>query len=438
MHLRPHAMTRHVVIIGAGIVGAVSAIEALRAGLRVTLVEAGPAGGEQAASYGNAGWLSSHSVIAPAEPGLWKKVPGFVLDPLGPLAIRMRYLPQVAPWLMRYLASGWTEARVEKTAHALRALLVDAPALHHDLASAAGVAALIERRGLLHAYPSRSDFEADGLAWRVRHKTGVRWQELQADALHALEPALHPRYQFGVWVGEAGHCRDPGAYVGALVAHACAQGAASICAQATGFRFESGRLRAVRAAGADIGCDAAVIAAGAHSRALAALAGDLLPLETERGYHVIVDAPQMLPERAQLPQLPVMVSDCKAGATPMERGLRIAGQVEIAGLKAAPNWRRAEILRDHLLRIFPGLPAPLPAASLHYWMGHRPSMPDGRPCIGYASASRDVVHAFGHGHIGLASAARTGRLVAQLLSGRTPEIDLAPFDPRRFARPFAP
>src|SRR6218665_578127 len=98
-HLRPHAMTRHVVIIGAGVVGAVSVIEARRSGLRVTLVEAGPAGGEQAASYGNAGWLSSHSVIAPAEPGLWKKLPGFVLDPLGPLAIRMRYLPQVEPWL---------------------------------------------------------------------------------------------------------------------------------------------------------------------------------------------------------------------------------------------------------------------------------------------------------------------------------------------------
>lgn len=430
-------MTRHVVIIGAGIVGAVSAIEALHAGLRVTLVEAGPVGGEQAASYGNAGWLASHSVIAPAEPGIWKKVPGFVLDPLGPLAIRMRYLPQATPWLIRYLASGWTEARVEKTAHALRALLLDAPALHHALASAAGVPQLIERCGLLHAYPSRSDFEADGLAWTVRHKTGVRWQELQADALHALEPALHPRYQFGVWVGESGHCRDPGAYVSALVAHACAQGATLICAQATGFRFESGRLRAVRAAGADIGCDAAVIAAGAHARSLAALAGDLLPLETERGYHVVVDAPQMLPERPQRPRLPVMVADCKAGATPMERGLRIAGQVEIAGLKAAPNWRRAEILRDHLLRIFPGLPAPLPAAGLHYWMGHRPSMPDGRPCIGYARASRDVVHAFGHGHIGLVGAARTGRLVAQLLADRTPEIALAPFDPRRFARPFA-
>src|SRR5688572_19058828 len=101
-------MSRHVAIIGAGVVGAISAIEALQSGHKVTFIEPGEPGGEQAASYGNAGWLSSHSVIPPAGPGTWKKVPGFLLDPLGPLAIRWTYLPQAAPWLLRYLASGWT------------------------------------------------------------------------------------------------------------------------------------------------------------------------------------------------------------------------------------------------------------------------------------------------------------------------------------------
>jgi D-amino-acid dehydrogenase len=167
-------------------------------------------------------------VIPPAEPGVWRKVPGFVLDPVGPLAIRLSYLPKAAPWLIRYLAAGWTAARVERTAQALRTLLVDAPALHQELATRVGVPQLIERRGLLHAYPSRLNFEADALAWGIRRKTGVRWQEMDGEALHSLEPTLHPRYQFGVWVGEAGHCRNPGAYVKALVAHSCAQGAALV------------------------------------------------------------------------------------------------------------------------------------------------------------------------------------------------------------------
>src|SRR3954463_13772442 len=121
---------RHVVIIGAGAIGVISAIEALREGHRVTLIDPGEPGGEQAASYGNAGWLSSHSVIPPAEPGIWKKVPGYLMDPMGPLAIRWSYLPKILPWLVRYLWAGSTEARIEQTARALRPLLKDAPSLH--------------------------------------------------------------------------------------------------------------------------------------------------------------------------------------------------------------------------------------------------------------------------------------------------------------------
>ena len=143
-------MSRDVVIVGAGLVGAISAVSALREGHRVTLLEADTPGGEQASSFGNAGWLSSHSVIPPAEPGTWKKVPGFLLDPLGPLAIRWKYLPLVMPWLMRYLIAGATLERIAVTAQALRTLLIDAPSLHRELAVAAGAAHLIEQKGLLH------------------------------------------------------------------------------------------------------------------------------------------------------------------------------------------------------------------------------------------------------------------------------------------------
>jgi D-amino-acid dehydrogenase len=414
------------IVVGAGIVGAASALELLRDGHRVTILEPGEPGGEQSASYGNGCWLSPMSVIAPAVPGLWRKVPGFVADPLGPLAIRWTYLPRVLPWLARYLLSGWTEARVERTAHALRALLVDAPALHRALAEEAGVGHLIERRGLMYIFPSRAEFEAEAMAWRIRAKTGVRWLELDEDELRQREPALDRRYRFGVLVEEGGHCRDPGAYVAALVAHARERGADLRRARATGFRIEDGRLRAVTTdAGDEIACDGAVIAAGAHSKALAAAAGDRVPLETERGYHAMIADPEAGP------RTPMMPSDGKMSITWTDRGLRVAGQVEIAGLAAAPNWRRAEILRDHLLRSFPGLPRDMPAERVRFWMGHRPSMPDGLPCLGPASATPDIVHAFGHGHVGLVAGARTGRIVAQLLGGQGPEVPVGPYGPRR-------
>lgn len=420
-------MTRHVAIIGAGIVGACSAVEALRHGYRVTIIDPAEPGGEQSASYGNGCWLSPMSVIPPAFPGLWKKVPKFLMDPLGPLAIRWSHFPRVAPWLVRYLRAGWTWDRVEETARALRPLVVDAPALHLRLADEAGVGHLIERRGLIYVYPSRAEFEAEAMAWEIRHKVGVRWLELDADELRQREPELDRRYTFGVMVEEGGHCTDPGAYTAALVAHAVGQGAEHRRAAATGFAIEAGRLRAVRTDRGDIAADAAVIAAGAHAGPLAAAAGDTVPLETERGYHAELIDPEVSPRHGLMP------SDGKMSVMRTRGGLRCAGQVEIAGLDAAPNWKRAEILRDHLLRCFPGLPRDLPADRVKVWMGHRPSMPDGKPCLGYARATPDIVHAFGHGHTGLVAGARTGRVVADLLAGQAPEIPIAPFDPRRFA-----
>ncbi|SFO02803.1 D-amino-acid dehydrogenase [Variovorax sp. PDC80] len=418
---------RHAVVIGAGAVGSATAIEALRAGLRVTVVEPGEPGAPQATSYGNAGWLSSHSVVPPALPGAWRKVPGWLADPLGPLAVRWPYLPRALPWLLRYLASGATEARVQRIADALRTLLVDAPALHARLAAEAGVPQLIEQRGLLHAYRSRAEFEGDALAWRVRARTGVQWSEWNAGELRRQEPDLDARYTLGIHVGEAGHCRDPGAYVAALAAHARALGAERVAARATGFRIEGGRLRAVRTEVGEIACDTAAVCAGARSGALAAAAGSPVPLESERGYHVV------LPKAAVGPRTPVMVADGKLIAHWMNGGLRAAGQVEIAGLEAAPDWRRAEILHEHLRSMFPALAdAPPEGAEVQRWLGHRPSLPDGLPCIGPAAGSADVVLAFGHGHVGLCGSARTGRLAAQAMAGLAPEIALAPFDPRRF------
>ncbi|WOH63956.1 FAD-binding oxidoreductase [Bradyrhizobium sp. BWA-3-5] len=416
---------RHVVIIGAGAVGVISAIETLREGHRVTLLEPGEPGGTQAASYGNAGWLSSHSVIPPAEPGIWKKVPGYLMDPHGPLAIRWSYLPKASPWLIKYLLSGWTEARVEKTAWALRDLLKDAPALHKKLAEEAGVPDLIECNGVMHVFPSRENFDGD-LGWRIRKRVGIQWIELNADDMRQREPDLTPRYTFGVLVEEAGRCRDPGAYIAALANHAVSSGAELVRAKATGLKLNGNKLVAVLTEQGEIACDAAVIAAGARSKQLVASVGDPLPLETERGYHVMIENPESGPRSS------ISASDAKVVVNWTNKGLRVTGTVEIAGLDAEPNWNRAEILRDSLISMFPKLPTITPPSRIKTWLGHRPSMPDGRPCIGYARASQDIVYAFGHGHVGLVGSARTGRLVAQLLSGKEPEIALQPFAPSRF------
>jgi D-amino-acid dehydrogenase len=416
----------HVVVIGAGIVGAATAVELLRDGHQVSIVEPGEPGGEQSASYGNGCWLSPSSVLPVSSPGLWKKVPGWLADPLGPLSLRWSYLPKALPWLCRFLAAGVTPARVRRLAAAMRPLVAGCPELHRKLAEEAGVGELIHRTGLLYIFPSRADYEAEKLSWDIRAEQGVRWIELDENELRQREPQLDRRYTFGLFMQEGGHCSDPGAYVAALVRHAQEQGAALVRGKALGFDIAAGRLRAVRTDAGDIACDRAVIAAGAWSRTLAHMVGDRVQLETERGYHAMIENPEAAP------RTPIMPSDGKMANTMTAHGLRIAGQVEIAGLDAAPNWKRAEILRDYALRTYPALPRDLPASRVKVWMGHRPSTPDSLPCIGPASGCADVVHAFGHGHIGLAAGAVSGRLAADLVSGKPPVIDPAPYNPARF------
>lgn len=416
----------HVVIIGAGIIGATSAYQCLQAGLQVTLVEPEQPGNEQAASYGNAGWLSSHSVLPPATPGAWKHVPKWLADPLGPLAIRWRYFPRALPWLRRYLSAASNYTKIERTAVALRSLLAGAPAIHEEMADEAGVSHLIVRTGLLHVYLSKAHFLEDAKAWEIRRKEGVEWKELDAEALAALEPDLDRRYTFGVLVPETGSCRNPGAYTAALIRYAQSRGAQLIRAHATGFRIEQGKLSAVLTDKGEISCDKAVIAIGARAKALARQAGDEVSLESERGYHAVLSHPEAGP------RTPTMFADCKVIVTGMEQGLRVAGQVEIADIDDVPDWRRAEILRQHLVKLYPKLPTDLSTDRIKIWMGRRPSTPDGLPCIGLASGCADIIHAYGHGHVGLVGSARTGRLVAQLAQGAQPEISLAPFSPQRF------
>lgn len=418
-------MKADVVVIGAGLIGAHTAVQLVERGLRVMLVDPASPGGEQAASYGNAAWISSHSVLPPASPGVWKQVPKWLIDPLGPLSVRVSHLPRALPWLLRYLTSANTDEKLRTIAGHLRALLVDAPALHAEIAGRTGLSHLIdEKSGLMHVYRDRAAYEADSLGWDIRRDLGIACEEVEADELARLQPNLTRDYSFGVYVPEAGQCLNPGAYCAGLVAHAEKHGARRISAGAVGFRKRGGKLQAVLTTQGEITCGAAVIATGARSGALSAQAGDRVPLESERGYHFMVEGGSNLPG----PSTAVMIGDRKVVISRLEQGVRCAGQVEIASPDTKADWRRAEIMRQHLSAAFPSLDT----SEGRVWMGSRPSTPDGLPVIGPASGVSGVYHSFGHGHVGLVSSARSGRLNAQLIIGEKPEIDLAPFSAARF------
>jgi len=214
--------------------------------------------------------------------------------------------------------------------------------------------------------------------------------------------------------------------VSRLVARFTGQGGEISRAHALGFRIDGGRLTAVHTSAGDVPADAAVVCAGAYSKPLAAALGDKVPLETERGYHLMIRDPETMP------RIPTADADGKFVATPMQLGLRLAGTVELAGLKAPPDWRRARILLDQGRRMLPGLSREHAEERISVWMGHRPSMPDSLPVLGPSRASPDVIYAFGHGHVGMTAAPMTGKIVADLIAGRPAPIDITPFAASRF------
>jgi D-amino-acid dehydrogenase len=413
----------HVIIIGAGIVGTSCALSLVLRGHRVTVVDPEPPG--SATSAGNAGGLSAGSVVPLSGPGLLRQVPGWLSDPLGPLALRWGYLPHVLPWLIRFIRAG-QPARVARQARALRDLNNSVMSAYAPLIKAAGAERLIRHAGHVTVYRSAEGLAKDQRGWALRRSLGIDCQALTADELRQMEPALARDFTHGVYISASGHCTEPKALVTLFAEALTRNGGAIVHQRAHDFVLDGHRAVAVRTESDSHAADAFVIAAGAWSRHLAARVGDRVPLETERGYHVTIRDPGFTLGR------PVFDGEGKFAATSMEPGLRLAGTVELAGLKAAPDWRRARHLLAQGRKLFPALPAHLSEDRLSLWMGHRPSLPDSLPVIGPASAARNVFHAFGHGHTGLTGAALTGRIIADLIEGREPPIDIAPFRPDRF------
>ena len=410
----------HIAVIGTGIVGVCSAAWLQRDGHRVTFIDPREAG--EACSFGNAGSMSPSACLPVGMPGMWKKAPGWLLDPLGPLTIRWWYLPVVMPWLARFLAYS-TRAEVVRIATAMRGLLAPIFEAYGPLLERAGANDLVRRSGCLYVYSSRETARQWQWGMNLRRSLGVDLRDVEEDELVELEPDLRGKFRFGLLAPENGSTLDPSKLVKAIHAQCVRDGASTMKASAADFVRTGTRIKGVRLDnGETFACDGAVIAGGAWSAALVARLGTHIPLETQRGYHVTVASSNL-----QLRHT-IMALEHNLMINPMAMGLRLAGSVEFAGLKAAPNFARAGVLLAKGRELFPHLDA----SRTSEWMGHRPCLPDSLPVIGKAPRADNVWLAFGHGHVGMCGGASTGREIANLVVGRAPQVDLEPFRAARF------
>ena len=418
--------SRPVVVIGGGLVGVCTAAYLQRAGHSVVIVDRQSA--RQAASLGNAGCSNGSSVVPIAMPGVLWQVPGWLMQPDGPLVLRWRYLPRMVPWLTRFVAAS-QPARVAAQARALRALLGPALDAYQPLLDDANANDLVERRGYLIAYSSQNGMAGDEGGMALRRDNGVRIETLDAAALREFEPTLSHDFVGARYISETGHTLDPGALLARLTAQVVARGGRVVDAAATAIETNGAQAVAVHTDKGREAASAVVVAAGAWSAPFVRQLGDRIVFDTERGYHVEIPTPDEMPSR------PVMWAEGKLFATPMNGRLRGAGTVELAGLQAPPNWRRADLLLGQLHKMFPrAVPGEKSTQSVDgaRWQGFRPSTPDSLPVLGPASKVPNAFYAFGHGHVGLTAAASTGRTIAALVNRERPAIDLSPFSIGRF------
>ena len=409
-----------VAVVGAGIVGISAALNLQRAGYDVTVIDKGPPG--EGASLGNAGIMASCAVVPVPTPGIWKKMPGMLLDPMGPLSVKWTYVAGMLPWLLDYLRNSAPE-RVEQIADGLADILSGSVEEHQRLARGTAAAQWINPAPYVYLYKDEQAYHRESYGWNLRQRHGAKYSFLKGGEVQEFDPAISPDYRFAVVLEGHGFIRDPLRLVQSHAEDFRRNGGTLLQREVTDIEFgPAGPSRLLTAQGA-VDFSTLVIAAGAWSGKLAARLGSPVPLESERGYHVVLTDPGVTPK------YPVMSTSGKFVSTPMAMGLRLAGLVEFAGLDVPPNYKRARTLLKHAKQLFPGVQT----AAFTEWMGHRPALPDSLPAIGRSPRHANVYFAFGHQHVGMTGGPKTGRLVAELIQGQEPNIDMRPFAISRFS-----
>lgn len=409
---------RRLAVLGAGIVGACVALHMQRQGWAVGLFDAQPPG--HGTTWGNAGLISVDSCIPLATPGLLRQVPGWLLDPLGPLSLPPRHLLPSLPWLWKRVRCGRWD-RMLHVSDAMRAL--HGPALdgYRELLGARAFGEHILTQGQWHLRLSDRNTRAEQTAALLRQRHGVKAERVASEVLRERLPGLSPRLVEGWWFPAHAHTPDPAALVKALVERFVAEGGSLLQQRAVALLQHQDAVRVVTNAGEHL-VHRVVVAAGMDTLGLMRSMGISLPLQAERGYHV-----QLGPQRG-VPLVPTVFREHGFVATPMSEGLRLAGTVEVAPQDAPFDARRTDAILRHAQTFLPGLDV----SRRSVWMGSRPSTPDGLPIICEAPTMPGVVLACGHGHFGLTGAPMTGRIVAQLLGGPPSGLDIAPYRLSRF------
>lgn len=409
-----------VAVVGAGMVGVCCAMWLQRSGKRVVVLDRNSPG--TGTSYGNAGTYAPFGCVPLNSPQLVKSLPKLLFSKTSPLSVDWAYAATHLPWMLAFLKNCAPD-RVEHITAALANILAHVDAGFDPLVAAAGAGDLVVPNGALYAFSTQAAYERalPGIAAREKH--GVAVEVLDEGPVREMEPALRMPIHKAMHFSDARHVLDPKGLIERLFQRFLADGGGWRQREVSSVKALDDRVEIACTGADELEADQLVVAAGAHSKLIKGSGAEQLPLDCERGYHIVFRGAQHKISRV------VGWQEHGFNATPMSGGLRLAGTVELAGLKKPLNPQRIDYLTDKAHQMFDSLGEPN-----EEWLGHRPTLPDSLPVISRSPRSDRILLAFGHHHIGLTLGGITGRIIADLAQGRVPNFDISAYSAERFRR----
>jgi D-amino-acid dehydrogenase len=410
-----------VIVVGGGVIGAACAYYLNRAGRSVTVLDQGGFG--KGCSHANCGFVCPSHVLPLAAPGAVRAALKALFQPNSPFSIKPRLDPALWSWLFGFARRCNIRDMLE-AGRAIQPLLSSSRALYQQLIDEEHLDCEWQTRGLLFVLATRAGMEHYAATDRLMAESfNLPARRLDGDAVLALEPALKPRLAGG-WLYEADAHLRPDKLLAAWRRALEARGVTvrEGCA-VQGIVREGGHARAVRTSQGEMPAEAFVFATGAWTPLVARELGCRIPIQPGKGYSIT------MPRPAKCPSRPLLFEEHRVAVTPMQSGYRLGSTMEFAGYDTTLDRRRLDLLREgarHYLQEPYGEPV------LEEWYGWRPMTYDGKPIIDRSPVLGNVWIAAGHNMLGLSMAPGTGRLVAELLDGRTPHLDPAPYAVKRF------
>lgn len=423
--------TDRVVVVGAGIVGSCVARELRDRGAHVTVLDRAKAGDHRGASYGNAGIVVPSTFVPLAAPGVVRKALRWMADPTSPFHVKLRPSLDLLRWGITFARSA-NQRHVDRVAPTLAALNRESRRMYEAwapaLTAATGETLHFTRKGVLELCHDEATLVSEARYVDHARTLGLDARMLSRSEVQEMEPDITLDVAGAAYVADDAHL-DPAATMRALHADL----------RATGVHFRHGiEVEGVRDDGRSVHLSvrrddageetitarAVVLAGGAHTAHLARQVGARLALQPGTGYALTV------PMEDQRLHAATILVEGKAAATQVGDRLWIGGTMLIAGFGKGIDPRRVEGIVRTARTFFPGL-TDEQFASARPWMGHRPVSGDGVPYLGIAPNGPRTVIATGHAMMGFSLGPITGRLVAELVEGDAPSMDITALDPAR-------